>query len=97
MSLSPAEHRRLIAYISDGFDRTYRLKELGDAKAFPAGKGLYGRSYFFRATGLFNLDNTCNTWLARGLAEAGLPIEADDVRRASTLIRRLRAALETRQ
>ena len=38
------------------------------------GSGLYGRSWFFEAEGEFHLSNTCNTWTARILEVAGLPV-----------------------
>jgi uncharacterized protein (TIGR02117 family) len=33
--------------------------------------------YFFKAKGEYHLFNTCNTWLARGLKQAGFQIKAD--------------------
>lgn len=88
VSLTNAEHDRLIAYLSGSFDRR------GAEKAEPIGRGLYPNSLFYEATGRFSLANTCNTWVARGFARAGLPIDTDEVVRASTVMSRLRAALE---
>jgi len=39
-------------------------------------KGL-GRIIFFKANGEYHLFNTCNTWLAKGLKQAGINIEDD--------------------
>ncbi len=39
-------------------------------------KGL-GRIIFFKANGEYHLFNTCNTWLARGLRQAGIEITDD--------------------
>jgi hypothetical protein len=35
------------------------------------------RVYYFKAKGTYHLFNTCNTWLARGLKQAGLDIDDD--------------------
>jgi len=35
--------------------------------------------YFFKANGNYHLFNTCNTWLANGLKQAGSDIEDDIV------------------
>lgn len=45
-----------------------------DGRAVKLGRGLYGRSQFYQATGTYHLLNTCNTWVARGLRAAGCPI-----------------------
>jgi uncharacterized protein (TIGR02117 family) len=37
------------------------------------GPGLYGSSFFYRATGTFNLFNVCNHWVADLLDAAGVP------------------------
>ena len=39
-------------------------------------KGL-GRIIFFKAKGEYHLFNTCNTWLAKGLKQAGIEITDD--------------------
>jgi len=39
-------------------------------------KGL-SRIIFFKANGAYHLFNTCNTWLAKGLKQAGIDIEDD--------------------
>ena len=36
-----------------------------------------GKIIFYKANGSYHLFNTCNTWLAKGLQEAGLEIEDD--------------------
>jgi uncharacterized protein (TIGR02117 family) len=38
------------------------------------GKGIYGPSLFYRATGRYSVLNTCNAWLGRLLTSAGLKI-----------------------
>ena len=85
--LDQAGFDRLIAFISETFDRT-------SGKPAPAvGAGLYPDSRFYDALGTFTLENTCNTWVARGFAAAGLPIDPSDVVRASTVTARVRAAV----
>ena len=37
------------------------------------------RIYFFKANGEYHLFNTCNTWLARGLKQAGFKLKDDIV------------------
>ena len=88
--LTEAEQMRLLRFISGSFRRS------DEGRAFPKGIGLYRLSYFYDAMGLFNLSNTCNTWVARAFAAAGLDIDPDGVSRASTAVERLRAALAGR-
>jgi len=37
--------------------------------------GIYGNSFFFLANGYYYITNTCNTWTAKTLEEAGLPFD----------------------
>lgn len=74
---------RLIAYLAAGFDRD------GAARARHSARGLYAFSRFYPATGEFHLFNTCNTWVAQGLAASGLPIDTDGVNRASHVMEQL--------
>ena len=60
---------RLVRYIQNEYDRA------GAAVAAPLGPGLYGDSRFYPGRETFSLQRTCNMWTARGLREAGLPIE----------------------
>ena len=74
----------LIAYLDGSFDR-------GDADRIAASEpGLYRFSKFYPATGKFHMLNTCNTWTARGLAAAGLPVEASGTKMADELMTQLR-------
>jgi hypothetical protein len=47
-------------------------------------------AYFYPAHGGFHLFNTCNTWAARALSEAGLDISAGGVMTADDLMSRVR-------
>lgn len=54
-----------------------------------SGKGLYGQSLFFDATGRFHAFNTCNTWTARMLKQAGVPIRTFMTVRAGSVMAQL--------
>lgn len=62
----------------------------GAPRAPVAAPGLYPESLFFPATGTFHIFNTCNTWVARKLQVAGLPIRAAGVITAEDLMAQLR-------
>lgn len=68
LSIDKAGLQRLTAAMADYFeyDSNSGLQVSGD--------GLYGDSLFFKATGRFHAFNTCNTWTARMLNRAGVPI-----------------------
>jgi uncharacterized protein (TIGR02117 family) len=83
--LSSDAFRRLVHYLDGTFLRR------GAARAAPSAKGLYPSSLFYPATGRFHLFNTCNTWTARGLAAAGLPVQPSGVQRAEELMVQVRA------
>jgi uncharacterized protein (TIGR02117 family) len=55
------------------------------------------RMRYYPAHGRFHLFNTCNTWTARKLAAAGLPISAGGVITAEQLMRRVRRLTESAQ
>jgi uncharacterized protein (TIGR02117 family) len=42
-------------------------------------RGLYGPSWFYAARSTYSLFNTCNTWVARALQSAGLPVSPSGV------------------
>jgi uncharacterized protein (TIGR02117 family) len=84
LALSPDGIHRLVSYLDATFARA-------GARRIPASApGLYSFSRFYPAIGEFNLLNTCNTWTARGLAAAGLPVEASGVVSAEDLMTQLR-------
>lgn len=86
LSLSEPSLLRLIDAVSASFDRAE-----GGA-AMPIGRGRYGESRFYPATGRFHLLDNCNTWTARVLSEAGVPVSPAGVVTAQTLMRRVRDA-----
>jgi uncharacterized protein (TIGR02117 family) len=84
VTLPPAGFRRLVDYLEASFARG------GARRAEPSAPGLYSFSRFYPATGEFHLFNTCNTWIARGLAAAGLPVTVAGTLRAEELMAQLR-------
>lgn len=87
--LGPVDFDGLMGFIAASFARAPGQR-LG-----PLGPGLYRQSYFYDANGTFTLSNTCNTWVARAFVAAGLAIDTN-LRRASTVTARVRAAVAAR-
>lgn len=90
VKLTQDEFQRLVTYLDASFARD---SQEGARQAAP---GLYRFSRFYPATGQFHLFNTCNTWTARGLNLAGLPIQVFGTVRAEALMAQVRrvAALQ---
>lgn len=84
--LDEAQFGRLVEYVSGSLDRGAR------PRAEAVGPGLYPVSRFYPALGSFSLAHTCNTWVAEGLAKAGLPIDSHVID-AGALMASLRDAL----
>lgn len=83
--LSAAQLDRMTTAIAASFDRP------AGGRAAVLAPGLYATSRFYPAHGRFHLLNTCNSWTARILAEAGLPLSGFRAIRAEDLMSRLRA------
>lgn len=64
--------QRGIAGLAQFIAQTHRRN--GAVRAMALGSGLYGDSRFYPAQGTFHVFNNCNTWTARALAAAGLPL-----------------------
>jgi uncharacterized protein (TIGR02117 family) len=62
-----------------------------DGHAVRLQPGLYGASWFYAARSSYSLSNTCNTWIARALETAGLPVAASGVRTAGDVMSQLKA------
>jgi uncharacterized protein (TIGR02117 family) len=86
VALSEADFARLARALSETFER--RPGEI----ATPIAPGQRPGARFYVATGRFHLLNTCNTWIARTLAAAGVAIDPRGTATAGDLMRRLRAA-----
>ncbi len=76
----------------EGFDALVSfLDQTFDRDAGAEGKpGLYPFSRFYPAKGRFHMFNTCNTWTARGLAAAGVPVKVTGTLQAEELMAQLR-------
>ncbi|MFZ7125620.1 MAG: DUF2459 domain-containing protein [Desulfobacterales bacterium] len=61
-------YHRLLDFIASTFDRGT------DGEIARLGSGLYGTSRFYKARGSFHAFNTCNTWVAEAVANAGHPL-----------------------
>lgn len=83
LSLDKAGQQRLLDSIAASF-----VPAPGGALQ-PLGPGLHGHSRFYPANGQYSLRNTCNTWLARALSEAGVPLNASSTITAKGLMRQL--------
>jgi uncharacterized protein (TIGR02117 family) len=55
-------------------------------------RGLYGTSWFYEARSGYHVFNTCNTWVARALREAGLPVTPAATITAAGVMQQLRGA-----
>ena len=71
LKISNEQLKILLKYVSD----TIWKDERGEDEVLST--QYHDRAYFFKATGSYHLFNTCNTWLARGLASAGIKIKDD--------------------
>jgi uncharacterized protein (TIGR02117 family) len=79
LSLTAPAFERLSGYLSQIF-----LRPHGQRRA-PASAGLYSHSRFYPSAAKFSALNTCNTWVARALESAGLPIAPTGVISAAQL------------
>lgn len=84
LKVPPIGFRKLVAYLDGTFDRG------GAQRADSVAAGLYPFSLFYPATGEFHLFNTCNTWTARALKEAGWPIQVFGTVTAEDLMAQVR-------
>lgn len=80
---------RLLDHLVETFART------PDGGLIALEPGLYGRSRFYRAEGLFYASNTCNTWVARAVAATGYPLRKTTVITADGLLNELHRATDT--
>jgi uncharacterized protein (TIGR02117 family) len=81
--LSPSGLEALVRFIAAEHQRD------AAGRAIRLGPGLYGRSTFYAARSRYSLANTCNTWVARGLQEGGLPVSPMGVMTSSAVMRQL--------
>ncbi|MDZ7736609.1 MAG: DUF2459 domain-containing protein [Gammaproteobacteria bacterium] len=86
LRIDAASLARLTTAVADYF------KYDDNGEPITSGKGLYGQSLFFDATGRFHALNTCNTWTARILSLAGVPIRTFMTVRAGSVMEQLEPA-----
>ena len=73
--------------------KTFKKKANGEI--VKTKKGIYGNSFFFEANGSYYILNTCNTWTAQTLEEAGLPINSILTLTARSVLSQSRDALKS--
>lgn len=89
ISISKKAH----AILSQTILKTFQLNTQGEKiKTRP---GLYGNSFFFVAKGSYYITNTCNTWTAKTLEEAGLPFDSFLTLTARSIMSQARDAVKS--
>ncbi len=83
LCLDADRYAALLAFIASGFARD----AAGEVVALK--HGIYGNSQFYRGAGSYHAFNTCNTWTATGLQQAGVDIAARFTLTASGVMRAL--------
>ena len=73
--------------------KTFQLN--ADGEKIKTKRGLYGNSFFFVAKGSYYFTNTCNTWTARILEEAGLPFSSFLTLTARSILSQSRDAVKS--
>lgn len=68
LQMTETAHNQMSGAIAQYFMRNEQNKVI------MTGEGLYGESLFFNAKGRFHVFNTCNTWVAKMLRKADMPI-----------------------
>ncbi|NIT61481.1 MAG: DUF2459 domain-containing protein, partial [Aliifodinibius sp.] len=84
IELPDSSYDRLCRFIQ----QAYETDE--EENPIPLGKGLYGNSQFYKARGHYFFTNTCNTWVAQAVREAGYPLRPEYACTAGNLFDQLR-------
>lgn len=84
LTVSAEGFRNLLAFLNATFSRDAAGRVAVHAP------GLHPFSKFYPATGEFHMFNNCNSWTARGLAAAGLPMESGGIVLADDLMTAVR-------
>ncbi len=79
--------------LNQNISKTFKRNEKNEL--IKTRRGLYGKSFFFVANGSYYITNTCNTWTARVLEEAGLPFSSFLTLTARSIRSQARDALES--
>jgi len=69
MNVSKDGLSKLEEAVSDSFKRD-------NGRVIQTGQGIYGKSLFYKGKGSYYFANTCNTWTAKVLNTAGVPIDS---------------------
>ncbi|OXY81415.1 DUF2459 domain-containing protein [Oceanimonas doudoroffii] len=86
LSVPPAGMERLLGEVAASFARN----EAGNLR--DVGAGRYGGGRFYASVESYHLLHTCNTWVARRLVAAGLPLRPALAFTAGALMRQARSA-----
>ena len=81
----------LIASVSGSFKRD------STGSVIKTKSGLYGQSIFYEAVGKFYVTNNCNTWVARALYSAGVPIRTIPTLTAGSIVNQVEDAVREYQ
>jgi uncharacterized protein (TIGR02117 family) len=69
VNVSDEQFKNICCYIN----KTFYLNDVGETSILS--QKAEGKIIFYKSNGSYHLFNTCNTWIARGLKEAGIEIE----------------------
>ena len=88
ISVPQTGYEKLLVYISESFARTI------DNNITGLGPGLYGKSRFYRANGVFHAFNTCNTWVIKAIERTGYPVANVSAVTAEDVLSQLQRGLD---
>lgn len=88
IKISTKGMEKLLDYLNSSF------KKDSNNKPISTQKGLYGRSFFFKANGYFFMTYTCNTWITQALEEAGLPVSSFLTITAESVVSQTKSAIQ---
>lgn len=91
LCLTQAEMKSLIKFVENSFERDQQ----GQLRTLT--KGIYGNSQFYQGVGNYYLMNTCNSWTAKGLQNAGLAISPSFKLSAASVMNKLEALQQGNQ
>ena len=73
ISVPQTGYEELLDFVAGSFSRN------SSNDVMKLGRGLYGKSRFYRAEGRFHAFNTCNTWVAKAIGATGYPISTGTI------------------
>jgi uncharacterized protein (TIGR02117 family) len=84
LRLEKTGFQRLVDFVRD----TFELDAHGRAIVIPS--GLRHQGLFYASPRTFHMFENCNTWIARALQQAGLPVDPENTNTAGALLRQVR-------